>query len=283
MESKEWKIILILLLFFGNLNQSNCQVVKLMTYNIRYDNAGDKENRWDLRKDYLTDQIKFHEPGILGIQEGLHHQVNYVDSCLTDYKFIGVGRNDGKTKGEYSAIFYKNKNYEIIKSSTFWLSETPEIISKGWDAALERICTYALFEDKNNKQKFWVFNTHFDHRGETARINSAKLIINKISELNINNYPVILMGDLNLESESQAIQYITKFLNDSKQSATRVTFGPNSTFNGFNFNYTEGKRIDYIFTSKKGILVNKYAVLTDSKDQKYPSDHFPVFVKIIFK
>ena len=113
MTSYKWKIIAFLLLFSGNLNLSNCQVVKLMTYNIRYDNAGDKENKWDLRKQYLTDQIKFYEPGILGIQEGLHHQVKYIDSCLSDYKLIGVGRNDGKTKGEYSAIFYKNKHYKI--------------------------------------------------------------------------------------------------------------------------------------------------------------------------
>ncbi len=258
------------------------QSIKLMTYNIRYDNQRDKENRWDLRKEFLTDQVKFFEPDIMGIQEGLNHQVKYIDKVLSDYEFTGIGRDDGKTKGEYSAIFYKYRDFLILESSTFWLSESPEKISVGWDASMERICSYALFEDINSKQKFYVFNTHFDHIGDLARKNSAKLIINKIKELNTKYYPVILMGDLNLKPESEAIQYITKHLNDSKNSAVNISFGPDVTFNGFNYNYSDSKRIDYIFTSKTGIKVLKYSVLTDSRDLKFPSDHFPVYIEISF-
>lgn len=277
------KKLIFIVLICACYSFGNGQNVRLMTYNIRYDNPGDKENRWDNRKEFLTDQIKFYEPDILGIQEGLDHQVKYINNSLVNYSFTGVGRNDGKTKGEYSGIFYKTEKYKIIETSTFWLSTTPDKISRAWDAALERICTYALFEDQENKQQFWFFNTHFDHRGEKARKNSAKLIISKIKKLNQNNYPVILTGDLNLKPEEDPIQLISKFMNDSKESASVVSFGPEGTFNGFNYNYTDSKRIDYIFTSKTGINVKKYSVLTDSKNQRFPSDHFPVFIEIEIK
>lgn len=277
------KKIILFVLFFSFYCFSNGQNVRLMTYNIRYDNPGDKENRWDLRKEFLTAQIKFYEPDVIGIQEGLDHQVKYMNKSLDQYDFTGVGRNDGNTKGEYSGIFYKSDKYKIIKSSTFWLSDTPEKISRGWDAALERICTYALFEEKFSKQKFWFFNTHFDHRGEKARKNSAKLIISKIKEINKENYPVILTGDFNLKPDENPIQYITKYMIDSKESASVVSFGPEGTFNGFNYNYTDSKRIDYIFLSRTGIKVKKYSVLTDSKNHRFPSDHFPVFVEIILQ
>ncbi|MEM8889234.1 MAG: endonuclease/exonuclease/phosphatase family protein, partial [Bacteroidota bacterium] len=140
-----------------------------MTYNLRYDNPNDGENRWDLRKEFLRDQLKFFEPDVMGIQEGLKHQLDYLDGELSAYSYIGVGRDDGKEKGEYTAIFYKADKLSLIRQSTFWLSESPDEISVGWDAALERICTYALFEEKAGGAKFYVFNTHFDHRGEKAR------------------------------------------------------------------------------------------------------------------
>jgi len=254
-----------------------------MTYNIRYDNSGDGENRWPVRRDFLTSQLKFYEPDIFGIQEGLFHQLNFIDSSLTEYDYVGVGRKDGKTLGEYSAIFYNTTKLKIIESSTFWLSETPEKTSVGWDAALERICTYALFENLKNNQRFWIFNTHFDHRGKLARDNSARLIINKINSINKNNQAFIFMGDLNLEPDSEAIRYISGILNDSKVSATEVIFGPDGTFNGFDFESPVTKRIDYIFTGKNSVEVKKYAVLSDSKNCRYPSDHLPVYVEIIIE
>ncbi|MEM8892717.1 MAG: endonuclease/exonuclease/phosphatase family protein, partial [Bacteroidota bacterium] len=168
------------------------------------------------------------------------------------------------------------------KQSTFWLSESPDEISVGWDAALERICTYALFEEKGGGAKFYVFNTHFDHRGEKARRKSAKLILKQIKALNKENYPVVLMGDLNLTPDTKAIRSISKKLEDTRFAA-KVAFGPDATFTGFDFSKAPQRRIDYIFTSADNIEVKKYAVLTDSRNQKYPSDHFPVFIEASLK
>lgn len=256
------------------------QTYQVMTYNIRYGNANDGENHWNLRKDFLQGQIAFYKPDIFGIQEALHFQVKYLDSSFANYKYVGVGRDDGKEKGEYSAVFYNGDKFKVLNHSTFWLSKTPDKISVGWDAAMERICTYTLLEDNISKQKFWVFNTHFDHIGEQARIESAKLIFKKISALNSDNLPVILMGDFNLEPDSAPIQFLTTNLSDSFKSSLEKPFGPSGTFNGFKFNEPVTRRIDYIFTSKKNIKVLQYAVLSDSKDCKYPSDHLPVFIEI---
>ena len=138
---------------------SDKETYKIMTYNIRYDNPNDGENKWYNRKEYLCDQIRYNEVDILGIQEGLHHQVKYLDSVFTDYSYVGIGRDDGKTKGEYSAIFYNNKKFEVVEQSTFWLSKTPNKISVGWDASMERICTYGLFKKKLQSNNF-MFSTH---------------------------------------------------------------------------------------------------------------------------
>ncbi|WP_111308333.1 endonuclease/exonuclease/phosphatase family protein [Confluentibacter sediminis] len=261
----------------------NGQTYKFITYNIRYDNSADGENQWSKRKDYLCDQIAFYSPDVFGIQEGLHHQVAYIDSTFVDYKYVGVGRDDGKTKGEYSAIFYNSKKLKPIKQATFWLSETPNKISVGWDASMERICTYALFENIVTHQQFWVFNTHFDHIGDEARLQSAKLILNKINKFNKKNLPIVLMGDFNLKPESTPIQYLSQALNDSKTISSAKPFGPSGTYNGFKYNKPVTDRIDYIFTSKENIKVQKFAVLSDSKDCKYPSDHLPVFAEIEIK
>ncbi len=257
------------------------QTYRIMTYNIRYDNPNDGENQWSNRKDFLSNQIAFNEPDVFGIQEGLHHQVTYLDSILSNYKYVGVGRDDGKTKGEYSAIFYNTKTLKVVEHVTFWLSETPNKISVGWDASMERICTYALFKDVNNQQLFWVFNNHFDHIGKEARLQSTKLIVKKIASLNKKNYPVFVTGDLNLRPESKPIQYLSKVMNDSRAISESKPFGPEGTMNGFKFERPVTSRIDYIFTSKDHIKVKKYGVLSDSKDCRYPSDHLPVLIEAV--
>lgn len=273
------KVLVFILLFIG-INTTKGQTCKFITYNIRYDNSGDGENQWSKRKDYLCDQIAFYSPDIFGIQEGLQHQVAYIDSTFVDYKYVGVGRDDGKTKGEYSAIFYNTEKFKVIKKGTFWLSETPNIVSVGWDASMERICTYALFQNKVTHQQLWVFNIHFDHIGNLARAKSAELIIDKIKLLNTQNLPLVLMGDFNLTPETKPIQYLSKILNDSKTISQSKPFGPKGTFNGFKHNQPVTDKIDYIFTSKETIKVKKFAILSDSKDCKYPSDHLPVFAEI---
>ncbi|GGK47289.1 MULTISPECIES: endonuclease/exonuclease/phosphatase family protein [Flavobacteriaceae] len=262
---------------------SEIENLNIMTYNIRYDNPNDGENQWSKRKEFLSNQIAFNEVDIFGIQEGLQHQVTYLDSVFVDYNYIGIGRDDGKTKGEYSAIFYNSKKFKVIESNTFWLSDTPNEISVGWDASMERICTYGLFETIETKRPFFVFNTHFDHIGTKARLNSAKLILQKIAEFNSNNLPVLVLGDFNLTPETAPIQQLSKELNDSKIVSRLEPFGPTGTFNGFKFNEPVIARIDYIFTSKNNMSVEKYAVLSDSKDCKYPSDHLPVIIEIKIK
>jgi endonuclease/exonuclease/phosphatase family metal-dependent hydrolase len=258
------------------------QQFKVMTYNIRLDVASDAENAWPLRKDYFASQIQFYEPDILGIQEALPHQVAYFESVLPLYSQVGIGR-DGEGKGESSNIFFKKDRYKLLDNHTFWLSETPDKISKGWDAALNRVCTYALLSDKESGRRFWVFNTHLDHVGETARTKSLELILAKIEALNRPNYPVIFMGDFNSEPDSERIQSLSKVMFDTRAVSKNPPFGPVGTFNGFKHHEPVTRRIDYIFISQyESFVVHKYAVLSDSKNAKYPSDHLPVFVELSF-
>ena len=272
------KFILVLVIGIAMMLISNSQELSLMTYNVKLDYPKEGEDSWTNRKPLFIDQIRFYEPDVMGVQEPMPNQMQDMDSLLLDYGFVGVGRDDGKDAGEYSAIFYKKGKLNVLESSTFWLSETPNKVSLGWDAMFNRICTYALFEDKLSNKKFWMFNTHFDHIGEVARKNSAILIIQKIKEINTQNYPVILTGDFNMEENHESIQYIIKSLNDSKAIA-KTTFGPDGTFNNFEFHKPVTRRIDFIFVSPQ-IKVDKYAILSDSKNCHYPSDHLPVFVTL---
>lgn len=275
------KIILTTLLLFTGIFAMQAQT-KVMSYNIKYANENDGENSWSLRKDFLTNQIKFYQPDILGLQEAVKLQIEHFSQNLPEYGYTGVGRDDGKTKGEFSAIFYNKEAYEILEDDTFWLSTTPHKPSVGWDAALNRICTYALFKSKSTGETFWVFNTHFDHVGEQARKESVNLILDKISRLNKDDHPVILMGDLNLEPGHESIQLLADIMNDSK-SVAKLVFGPEGTYNGYHFNKPVTQRIDYIFTEPDSVEVLKYAVLSDSRNLNYPSDHLPVWVELSFK
>ncbi|MEZ7500521.1 endonuclease/exonuclease/phosphatase family protein [Flavobacterium sp. Arc3] len=261
---------------------SNAQSLKVMAYNIRLDVASDGDNNWNLRAVFFTSQIQFYAPDIFGIQEALPNQVLDISNALPSYNHIGLGREENGL-GESSNIFYNKNRLEIKKSSTFWLSDTPEKVSKGWDAAYNRVCTYALFKDVKTKQLFWVFNTHLDHIGEVARNKGLSLIMTRIAQLNTKKYPVIFMGDLNSEPTENRIIALKNTMDDSREITKEKPFGPLGTFNNFKHNEAVNKRIDYIFLSKNSIFkVKKYAVLSDSKDLKYPSDHLPVYVEIDF-
>lgn len=250
----------------------------VLTYNIRLDVASDGINRWDNRKIYLVNLLKFYEPAIFGIQEGLPHQVEYIDSSLIHYTYTGVGREDGNDKGEYSAIYYDTTKFNLIHGSTFWLSETPEQPSMGWDAAYIRICTYGFFRKIESGKELLVLNTHFDNRGAEARKMAARIIIRKIKELNTNDIPLILMGDLNLTPDNEVYEFLSSTLTDSKM-ISKLVFGPEGTFNGFHFDQPVLDRIDYIFISDK-FRVKKYAVLNNTYESRYPSDHLPVFTDL---
>lgn len=262
---------------------SNAQSFEVMTYNIRLDVEVDGENAWPLRKEYFTSQIQFYEPDVFGIQEARPNQVVDISTMLSQYNQVGIGR-EGEGKGESSNIFYKKNRFILKETNTFWLSETPNVISKGWDAAFNRVCTYALLKDRKSKKHIWIFNTHLDHIGEKARTKGIQLILSKIAVLNTKNYPVIFMGDFNSEPTSERIIALKKMMIDTRDISEEKPFGPLGTFNGFIHNEPVTLLIDYIFVSKNNKLkVEKFAVLSDSKDLKYPSDHLPVFIKLNFK
>lgn len=275
--------ILLLLLVTSSTLIGYAQNLKLMTYNIRLDLDADGENRWTNRKDFFTSQIQFYEPDIFGVQEAKPNQIDDISQKLGQYNHVGIGR-DGIGKGESSAIFYDSKRFTITKSDTFWLSETPNEISKGWDAAFNRVCTYALLYDKKTKTSFWVFNTHLDHVGEEARTKGIQLILSKIAALNVKKHPVFFMGDFNSEPNTDRIIELKKAMQDSRDLAIQKPFGPSGTFNNFKHNEPVTKLIDYIFISNNNNLkVLKYAILSDAIDLKYPSDHLPVYIEISLK
>jgi endonuclease/exonuclease/phosphatase family metal-dependent hydrolase len=253
----------------------------MMTLNLRYDNANDKENGWDLRKAELVTMIHFYHPAILGIQEGLSNQVAYLDSALTDYHYTGVGREDGKRKGEFSAIFYNKHTIKLISSKTYWLSETPDTVSIGWDAALERIVTFGEFVQVKQNDTFYVFNCHMDHIGKLARENSSKLILRIIDSMNIWHKKVVVMGDLNSQPDEVAAQTLSNRLLDMRGKPHVVSYGPEGTFNQFNTDLPVTNRIDYIFV--KNITVTEHIHLDDRrKNNLWLSDHLPVLVKMRF-
>ena len=271
-------LIAVFVFVSGNAQQKK-QPINLLSFNIRYDNEGDGADSWKFRKDNVKALIKFHDIDILCAQEVLAKQY---DELLenTDFDVVGVGRNDGKRKGEFAPIYFNKDRFIKKDGGNFWLSETPDVPSKGWDAKIVRICTWVQLYDKFNKKEFLVFNTHYDHLGEQARIESAKLIKQKIQEI-APKLPVILAGDLNVTPNSEAIGTLKTFLKDTKEITEEPAYGPEGTFNGFKFNAKLEERIDYIFVND-GFRVKKYAVLTDSKNQKYFSDHLPVFAKLLF-
>ncbi|AWX44954.1 hypothetical protein HME9304_01960 [Flagellimonas maritima] len=255
-----------------------CQELTLMTYNIRLDVASDKKNAWPNRKEMLANQILLFSPDVLGVQEARPNQVKDLSTHLTEYKNIGLGR-DGENNGEHTAIYYNHNRLHLKSHGTFWLSDTPFEVSIGWDAAYPRICTYGLFEDKDSKKNFWVFNTHLDHKGKNAQLYGMQKILDNIHDLNEQNYPVILMGDFNVVPESRLIQDLKGTMNDSKELA-RIKFGSIGTFNGFNILEKATRRIDYImFSMHSNLKIETYGTFSTLIDQRYLSDHFPVFVK----
>lgn len=270
--------ILIVFMLMGIF--SNAQTLKVMTYNIRLDIESDKENAWKYRKDFFNAQIQFYAPDIFGIQEALPNQVLDIATALPQYSYVGTGR-DGIGKGEASSIFYNNDKFKVIEFNTFWLSLTPDIVSKGWDAAYNRVCTYALLKNKKNNKLIWIFNTHLDHVGEEAKTKGLELILSRIEKINNKKYPVLLMGDFNSEPKTDRIIALKNKMNDSRTIAKEKPFGPDGTFNNFKYNEATTYLIDYIFVSKdNSIVVNKYAVLSDAKNLRYPSDHFPVLIEL---
>jgi len=255
--------------------------IRVATYNLRMDTPRDGINAWQNRKENVKALIRFHDFDIFGTQEGFVHQLK--DLCeMTEYAYFGGGRDDGLSGGEHSAIFYKHERFKLLGSGNFWLSETPDQPGKGWDATCcNRICSWAKFKDANTKQTFYVFNVHFDHQGVVARRESGNLMVQKIKEI-AGNDPVICTGDFNSTPETEQMKTMQTILNDAYLVTAMPPYGPVGTFNGFRFDAPLKERIDYIFVSRH-FSVSKYAVLTDAKEQRYPSDHLPVIADVEIK
>jgi endonuclease/exonuclease/phosphatase family metal-dependent hydrolase len=255
-----------------------------MTFNIRYNTAADSLDAWPYRKDKVASQILFHEAHIIGVQEALHGQMTDLQERLAKYKYLGVGRDDGKEKGEYSAIFYDTTRLQALQSKTFWLSETPEVPgSKSWDAAITRIVTWVKFRDKKTKKLFFAFNTHFDHIGKIARRESAKLLLQKVKEI-AGATPAVITGDFNAMPNDEPIQVIINqsnplHLTDSKEISLKPHYGPNGTFNGFKEKERDDQPIDYIFLKGKWKVLN-HATISQTWQGRFASDHFSVMAKL---
>ena len=255
--------------------------LRMMSYNIRYNNPGDGVRAWNRRKEEVAALIRFYEPDVLGLQEVLHGQLIYLEEQLPDYGRIGVGRDDGKQAGEYSPVFYRKSQLELLNHGTFWLSGTPDQPSVGWDASMERIATWGQLLRKKQNDTLLVLNTHFDHRGEQARQSSARLIRQWISQ-HAANHPVVVTGDFNSSPTSIPYQILTEggSLRDAYTVSELPPVGPDRSFSGFAVTDSlPGERIDYAFVSSN-VQVKRHAIIASFSNGYFPSDHLPVVADV---
>lgn len=274
------KIIYSIVFFIAVLISTNSYgQTTIMSYNIRYNNQSDNENWWEKRKEEIVQMLQYYHPDIFGIQEGLINQVKYLDKELIGYAYVGVGRDDGKEKGEFTSIYYNTDKLELIDTETYWLSETPDSISVGWDASMNRITTYGSFRNMINKDTLHVFNCHYDHIGPIAREMSSKLILSFIRQKGLEKKNVVVTGDFNSEPDSPPIQVLKKMLDDTYEESQFPAYGPVGTFNGFDPMMTPQRRIDYVFS--RNIEVIKYRCIDDRRNNNlWLSDHLPVLVEV---
>ena len=254
------------------------EVLKIATFNLRMDTPSDGENAWFHRKDMVNNLIRFYGFDLFGTQEGFTHQLNDI-LRLSDYRFIGVGRDDGKDAGEHCAIFYRSDRFKVLDQGDFWLSEHPEKPGRGWDGTCcNRICTWGKFEDLKNHKQFYFFNVHYEYEGDVARRESSNLMISRIKSI-AGNQPVFLTGDFNAFPTEEPIRILNDsgFLNDSYKITKEAPFGPVCTYHGYDSTIKTEERLDYIWVTDS-IQIDKYGVLTNTLYGHTPSDHFPVMV-----
>ena len=288
----------------------NAQQLNVASYNVRNSNPNDAKagNGWEQRCPVLTQLITFHDFDIFGAQEVKHNQLEDMLNALPQYSYIGVGRDDGKTKGEYAPIFYRKDKFKLLKSGNFWLSEDTSKPNKGWDAAYTRICTWGEFKDITGKFRFWFFNLHMDHIGKKARVESAYLVQDKMKELGKGKeLPAILTGDFNVDQTHQSYDaFVSKGVLCDSYEKCDFRYATNGTFNDFDPDSFTESRIDHVFVSPV-FKVKRYGVLTDTYrsirgnggkknatdcpeeidikayQARTPSDHFPVKVELVFE
>ena len=246
--------------------------LKVMTFNIRYGTAQDGENSWEFRKDNVVKTIQSVDPDLLGLQEALEFQINELLSQMPGYYYAGAGRDDGKTEGEYSCIFYRRNRFEVDSSSTFWFSETPSVVaSKNWGNNITRICTWVLLHDKFSGKDFYFFNVHLDHESQLSREKSAELLIERINEKSM---PVILSGDFNCGETNSAIRTILSGGLRDTYRTLHARQPDEGTFNSFK-GEKRGEKIDFIFVTPN-FSTKQSEIIRTEYNGKFPSDHFPV-------
>lgn len=268
---------------------ANAQKMTVATYNLRNDaNSDDAKNGngWQQRLPEICNLIKYHNFDIFGTQEGLYHQLENIKEQLPELDYMGVGRDDGKQAGEYSAIFYKKNKYKLLSSGNFWLADNSSKPNLGWDAVCIRICSWGKFKEKESGKVFYFFNLHTDHVGVKARREGAKLVLEKIKKI-AGKQPTILTGDFNVDQDNESYVYLdtSDLLRDS-YNLSPIKYANNGTFNSFNLTRKTNERIDHIFLSKN-FRVIRYGILTDiywdkNSVPRIPSDHYPVVAEVEF-
>ena len=253
--------------------------LKVISYNIRMGAAKDGTNSWEFRYPATALMIEDQKPDVFGLQEAFSYQVRFIAENFKDYDNVGVGRDNGKEKGEFMSIFWNKKTVKMVKWGTFWLSETPEKPSMGWDAACKRTATWALMKDKRTGKMFYFVNTHLDHKGKEAQRKGLELIVSRIDEINPKGYPMILTGDFNIKPDNVAL----KGLEEKMQSARKIAPKTDNaaTFN----NWGKAKSdmvIDYIYVSGFSACPEYHTINEKYGDWKYISDHYPIYAKLIF-
>jgi len=253
------------------------------TFNLRNDNAGDEGNRWAQRGPIAANLLRFHQYDIFGTQEGLKNQIDDLNNFLPEFSHSGSGRTDGRDGGEHATIFYRKERFNLLDKGDFWLSETPDKPGLGWDATCcNRICSWVYLQDLQTGKKFYYFNTHFDHQGKIARVESAKLIVKKVKEI-AGSTPAVFTGDLNggQKSEWYLILANSGLLTDT-YTQVKYPYVNNSSFNDWGKEVKGNEIIDHVFVTK-GFSTQRWGVLTDTYHGKYVSDHFPVLVEVRLK
>ncbi len=280
-------IIIFQFVLQGCSRDSDREAVKVMTFNIRYDNPRDNANAWPNRVPIVCNFLKGEKPDLIGMQEVLYQQYQVLDSALYDYGSVAIGRTDGLKAGEMNPVFYRKERFELIRTKTFWLSETPEVAgSMAWGAGLPRIVTWVELADKKTDRHFFFFNTHFAHDSDSARKKSSLLLLTKADSI-ASNFPIIITGDLNMLPTSEGYLILTgpfesvPLLRDTYNISEQSPDGPVYTFNGFSDKPGAG-RIDYIFV-RDGMRVLNHSTVIRKENGIYVSDHWPVTATIFFK
>lgn len=253
--------------------------LKVMSYNIRLGVANDGTNSWQYRGPATIDMLKAQKPDVMGVQEAYGFQVQVIGDYCKGYKSVGVGRENGKKEGEHMSIFWNSKTVSCLKWGTFWLSDTPEKPSMGWDAACKRTATWALMKDKKTGKKFYFVNTHLDHVGKEAQKNGLKLVVEKIKSMNTQGLPVVLTGDFNIKPSDVALKELDGMMQSARKVAPKTD--SRNTFNGWSVKSSD-KIIDYIYFSGFSSCPEYKTVTEKYAGKPFVSDHYPIFARLIF-